>query len=122
MFVYNSLHCHQVANKIYLCSRVTNLDFQISLLDPPNNTSVSYSGPVEEGSLVTLTCNTIANPAVDSYTWYKVDGDQVTAVGSKKRLSTTVSEVDSQFYCKVSNRYGTQNSSITQIDVQCKSE
>lgn len=104
------------------CSCFTNLDFQISLLDAPNNTSVSYSGPVEEGSSVTLTCNTIANPAVDSYTWYKVDGDQVIAVGSKKRLSTTVSEVDSQFYCKVSNRYGAQNSSITQIDVQCKSE
>ncbi|KAF1388277.1 hypothetical protein PFLUV_G00088520 [Perca fluviatilis] len=56
--------------------------------------------------------------SVDSYTWYKVDGDQVTAVGSKNRLSTTVSEVDSRFYCKVSNGYGTQNSSITQIDVQ----
>ncbi|XP_070690993.1 myelin-associated glycoprotein-like [Pempheris klunzingeri] len=90
----------------------------IRVLYPPNNTSVSYSGPVQEGSPVTLTCNTNANPAVDSYTWYKVDGDQVTAVGSKKRISTTVSEVDSQFFCKVSNRYGTQNSSVTQIDVQ----
>lgn len=96
-------------------------DFQNSLSDPPNNTSVSYSGPVKEGSSVTLTCNTNANPVGDSYTWYKVDGDQVTAMGFKKRLSTTVSEVDSQFFCKVSNRYGAQNSSITQIDVHCKS-
>ncbi|TMS10913.1 B-cell receptor CD22 [Larimichthys crocea] len=85
---------------------------------PPNNTSVTYSGPVKEGSSVTLTCNTNANPVVDGYTWYKVDGDEVTAVGSKKTLSTTVSEVDSQFYCKVSNKYGAQNSSVTQIDVQ----
>ncbi|KAA8591820.1 hypothetical protein FQN60_017194 [Etheostoma spectabile] len=69
-----------------------------------------------KGGWVTLTCNANANPAVDSYTWYKVNGDQVTAVGSKNRLSTTVSEVDSRFYCKVSNGYGTQNSSITQID------
>ncbi|XP_051261429.1 B-cell receptor CD22-like [Dicentrarchus labrax] len=90
----------------------------LRVLYPPNNTSVSFSDPVEEGSSVTLTCSTNANPAVDSYTWYKVDGDQVTAVGSKKRLSTTVSEVDNQFYCKVSNRYGSQNSSIAQIDVQ----
>uniref|UniRef100_A0A8C4DEQ1 Ig-like domain-containing protein n=1 Tax=Dicentrarchus labrax TaxID=13489 RepID=A0A8C4DEQ1_DICLA len=88
----------------------------LRVLYPPNNTSVSFSDPVEEGSSVTLTCSTNANPAVDSYTWYKVDGDQVTAVGSKKRLSTTVSEVDNQFYCKVSNRYGSQNSSIAQID------
>ncbi|XP_069559850.1 B-cell receptor CD22-like [Brachyistius frenatus] len=85
---------------------------------PPNNTSVSYSGPVKEASSVTLTCNTNANPAVDTYTWYKVDGDQAADVGSKKRLSTTVSEVDSQFYCRVSNKYGSQNSSITQIDVE----
>lgn len=99
----------------------TYLHFQISLPDPPNNTIVSYPGPVKEGSSVTLTCNTNANPAVDSYTWYKVDGDQVAAVGSKKRLSTTVSEADRQFFCKVSNKYGSQNSSITQIEVQCKS-
>ncbi|XP_068425862.1 myelin-associated glycoprotein-like [Clinocottus analis] len=85
---------------------------------PPTNTSVSYSSPVVEGSSVTLTCNTNANPAVDSFTWYKVDADQVTAVGSKNRLSTTVSEVDNTFYCQVRNSYGNQNSSTTQIDVQ----
>ena len=96
--------------------------FTFSLSDPPNNTSVSYSGPVKEGSLVTLTCNTNANPAVDSYTWYKVNEEQVEAVGSKSKLSTTVTEVDSQFFCKVSNKYGGQNSSIADIDVQCKSK
>ncbi|XP_029359685.1 myelin-associated glycoprotein-like [Echeneis naucrates] len=85
---------------------------------PPNNTSVTSPGPVKEGSTVTLTCNANAYPAVDSYTWYKVDGDQVTAVGSKRKLSTTVSDVDSKFYCEASNKHGTQNSSITEIDVQ----
>uniref|UniRef100_A0A665UUL4 Ig-like domain-containing protein n=1 Tax=Echeneis naucrates TaxID=173247 RepID=A0A665UUL4_ECHNA len=89
-----------------------------SPLDPPNNTSVTSPGPVKEGSTVTLTCNANAYPAVDSYTWYKVDGDQVTAVGSKRKLSTTVSDVDSKFYCEASNKHGTQNSSITEIDVQ----
>ncbi|XP_053182664.1 myelin-associated glycoprotein-like [Scomber japonicus] len=89
----------------------------LRVLYAPNNTSVSYSGPVKEGSSVTLTCNTNANPAADSYTWYKVDGDQVTPVGSRKKLSPTVSEVDSQFYCTASNKYGAQNSTITLIDV-----
>ncbi|XP_033968674.1 B-cell receptor CD22-like isoform X2 [Trematomus bernacchii] len=93
-------------------STLIRLDIQY----PPKNTSVSYSATVKEGSLVNLTCNGNANPAV--YTWYKVNGGQVTDVGLGKRFSTTVSEVDRQFYCKVSNRYGTQNSSITQIDVQ----
>ncbi|KAL3059878.1 hypothetical protein OYC64_014472 [Pagothenia borchgrevinki] len=98
----------------------TDLRFEkfmtLHVLYPPKNTSVSYSATAKEGSLVNLTCNGNANPAV--YTWYKVNGGQVTDVGSGKRFSTTVSEVDRQFYCKVSNRYGTQNSSITQIDVQ----
>ncbi|XP_071062048.1 myelin-associated glycoprotein-like [Pseudochaenichthys georgianus] len=93
-------------------STLIRLDIQY----PPKNTSVSYSATVQEGSLLNLTCDGNANPAV--YTWYKVNGGQVTDVGSGKRFSTTVSEVDKQFYCKVSNRYGTQNSSITQIDVQ----
>ncbi|KAI9524126.1 hypothetical protein NQZ68_021088 [Dissostichus eleginoides] len=98
----------------------TDLRFErfmtLHVLYPPTNTSVSYSATVKEGSLVNLTCNGNANPAV--YTWYRVNGGQVTDVGSGKRFSTTVSEVDRHFYCKVSNRYGTQNSSITQIDVQ----
>ncbi|AWO96240.1 putative myelin-associated glycoprotein-like [Scophthalmus maximus] len=86
---------------------------------PPNNTSISSPvRPMREGSWVNLTCNTNAYPAVDSYAWYKVAGDQVSVVGSEKRLSTTVSDVDRTFYCKVSNRYGTQNSPIVHIDVQ----
>lgn len=120
------LHCYQLYNLILPPSspvsfyRCLILYCGNSLPDPPNNTSISDPGPVNEGSTATLTCNTNANPAVDSYTWYKVDGDEVTAVGSKKKLSTTVSEVDNKFYCQVSNTHGAQNSSITQIDVHCK--
>uniref|UniRef100_A0A8C2ZWN1 Ig-like domain-containing protein n=1 Tax=Cyclopterus lumpus TaxID=8103 RepID=A0A8C2ZWN1_CYCLU len=115
-FSCTALYNQQAGNSDFLYEKSVTL----RVLYPPNNTSVSYSGPVKEGSSVTLTCNTNANPAVDSFTWYKVDGDQVTAVGSKNRLSTTVSEVDSKFYCQVSSSYGNQNSSTTQIDVQCK--
>ncbi|XP_031708903.1 hemicentin-1-like isoform X2 [Anarrhichthys ocellatus] len=113
-FSCTALYNRQAGNSDLLYERSLTL----RVLYPPNNTSVSYSGPVKEGSSVTLTCNTNANPAVDSFAWYKVDGDQVTAVGSTNRLSTTVSEVDSKFYCQVSNGYGNQNSSTTQIDVQ----
>ncbi|XP_071376424.1 myelin-associated glycoprotein-like [Centroberyx affinis] len=90
----------------------------ISVLYPPNNTSVSLPGPVPEGSSVTLTCSSNANPAVDSYTWYSVDGDQVIPVGFRKKFTTKVSEENSQFYCEARNKYGTQNSSFIQIDVQ----
>ncbi|MEQ2301872.1 hypothetical protein AMECASPLE_000664 [Ameca splendens] len=85
---------------------------------PPHNTSVSDSGPVLEGSSVILSCSANANPEVDSYTWYKVNGEQVEAFGYKKKLSITATEVDSKFFCKANNKYGSQNSSIAQIDVQ----
>ncbi|XP_061573318.1 myelin-associated glycoprotein-like isoform X2 [Cololabis saira] len=90
----------------------------LQVLYPPTNTSLTYSDPVQEGASITLTCYSDANPAVDSYTWFKVNGEEVIAVGSKNPLSTTVTEVDSQFYCKADNKYGTQNSSVAQIDVQ----
>lgn len=92
------------------------------LADSPNNTSVSFPGPAHEGRPVTLSCHCDSNPAADRYTWYKVGGGQeVAEVGSEKTLSTVVSEDNSQFYCRASNRYGAQNSSVAQIDVLCKS-
>ncbi|XP_061839017.1 B-cell receptor CD22-like isoform X1 [Nerophis lumbriciformis] len=84
----------------------------------PKNTSVGYVSPVTEGTSITMTCITNANPVVDSYTWYQVDGDQVTPVGSSTKMSITVTEATNTFYCRVHNRYGYQNSSITVIDVQ----
>ncbi|KAM4736559.1 myelin-associated glycoprotein-like [Anableps anableps] len=90
----------------------------IQVFYPPHNTSVSDSGPVLEGSSVILICSTNANPEVDNYTWYKVNGEQVEAVGFKNKLSITATEVDNKFFCKADNRYGSQNSSIAQIDVQ----
>ncbi|KAM8869861.1 myelin-associated glycoprotein-like isoform 2-T3 [Spinachia spinachia] len=93
-------------------------DLSLRVLYPPNNTSVSHSGPVTEGTTVNLTCNTDANPPVHKFTWYQVDGDRVAAVAFQAWLSTNVSEADSRFFCQVGNGYGSQNSSIAQIDVQ----
>ena len=47
-----------------------------AFLDPPKlpSVSVSLSGEIVEGSSVTLTCSSDANPAA-KYTWYK-DGRQ----------------------------------------------
>lgn len=94
---------------------------QFSLPDPPNNTAVSPIGIVLEGSTVTLTCNSNANPLA-LYTWYRVSGDQVTSAGIWRWFTTKVSIDNSQFYCEARNRYGSQNSSVIQIDVQCKLE
>ncbi|XP_056300504.1 myelin-associated glycoprotein-like [Pseudoliparis swirei] len=113
-FSCSALHNRQAGNSDLLYENNVTL----RVLYPPHNTSVSYSGPVTEGSSVTLTCNTNANPAVDRFIWYRVDGDQATAVGLWKRLSAAVSEENSTFYCQAGNDRGNQNSATTQIDVQ----
>ncbi|XP_051921596.1 B-cell receptor CD22-like [Hippocampus zosterae] len=91
---------------------------RLQVLHGPKNTSVSYPGPVMAGMSVTLTCNTIANPAVRDYFWYLVDGGHVTQVGRRKRLIIDVTEASPSFQCGVINKYGVQNSSVITIDVQ----
>ncbi|CAB1333502.1 unnamed protein product, partial [Coregonus sp. 'balchen'] len=89
-----------------------------NVLYPPKNTSVSVSpsSSVVEGSSVTLTCSSNANPPVESYTWYRVDREQVTEVGSSRMLTIKVPVDNSQFYCETRNHLGSQNSSVTQLD------
>eukprot|EP00063_Salmo_salar_P080835 XP_014055670.1 PREDICTED: B-cell receptor CD22-like [Salmo salar] len=90
----------------------------VTVLFSPKNTSVSVSpsGPVVEGSSVTLTCSSNANPAV-SYTWYRVNGVQVTTMGSSRMLTIQVSANNSLFYCEARNDHGTENSSVIQLDL-----
>ncbi|XP_031642486.1 B-cell receptor CD22 isoform X2 [Oncorhynchus kisutch] len=90
----------------------------LNVLYPPKNTSVSVSpsSSAIEGSSVTLTCSSNANPPVGSYTWYRVNQEQVTEVGSSRMLTIKVPADNSQFYCETRNRLGSQNSSVTQLD------
>ncbi|XP_061632356.1 B-cell receptor CD22-like isoform X2 [Phyllopteryx taeniolatus] len=96
----------------------TERTMTLQVLHGPKNTSVSYVGPVTAGTWVTLTCNTIANPSVNTYTWYRVDAGQGTVVENRKRHLVRVTEDSPTFYCRVRNTYGEQNSSVTTIDVQ----
>ncbi|KAK6326171.1 hypothetical protein J4Q44_G00018160 [Coregonus suidteri] len=91
---------------------------QLGVPYPPRNTlaSVSPSSSVVEGSSVSLTCSSNANPAVGRYNWYRVNGEQVTTVGARRMLSVQVPADDSYFYCEASNDHGTENSSVIQLD------
>ncbi|KAK6326172.1 hypothetical protein J4Q44_G00018170 [Coregonus suidteri] len=90
----------------------------VTVLYSPKNTSVSVSpsSSVVEGSSVSLTCSSNANPAVGRYNWYRVNGEQVTTVGARRMLSVQVPADDSYFYCEASNDHGTENSSVIQLD------
>ncbi|KAJ8245728.1 hypothetical protein COCON_G00235390, partial [Conger conger] len=76
---------------------------------PPKNTSVlvSPSGSVFEGSSVTLTCSSKANPPVQNYTWYRVNGPEMNTVGTGQNLTFNVTECSgSEHYCEAQNEHG----------------
>ncbi|KAG9330767.1 hypothetical protein JZ751_022164 [Albula glossodonta] len=88
---------------------------------PPKNTSVSFSpsGPVLEGSSVTLTCSSNANPPVQSYTWYKVNGTEMNTVGTGQNLTFSVTKPSDsgQYYCEAQNEHGMENSTTALLDI-----
>ncbi|KAM6967576.1 myelin-associated glycoprotein-like [Aplochiton taeniatus] len=99
VFTFTASHVHH-GQRIYCAANYQRQDNQIvsseswltlSVKFAPKVTSISVSpcGPLREGSSVTLTCSSDANPAV-SYTWYRVDGGGVIPVGFGQKLITKV--------------------------------
>uniref|UniRef100_A0A3P8YTU5 Ig-like domain-containing protein n=1 Tax=Esox lucius TaxID=8010 RepID=A0A3P8YTU5_ESOLU len=85
----------------------------------PKNTSVSVSpsGEIMEGSSVTLTCNSDANPPVDKYTWYKKTVTSPKASGQTYSITNITSEDSGEYYCEAENKYGRLNSSSVFVEV-----
>ncbi|XP_030638758.1 sialoadhesin-like [Chanos chanos] len=91
-----------------------------SVYSPKNPTvSVSPSGEIVEGSSVTLTCSSDANPSVHTYTWYKKNGAETSLMRSGQNYSiTNISSEDSgQYYCSTENTLGSNNSTLFTVDV-----
>uniref|UniRef100_A0A8C7NP14 B-cell receptor CD22 n=1 Tax=Oncorhynchus mykiss TaxID=8022 RepID=A0A8C7NP14_ONCMY len=88
----------------------------------PRNTSVSVSpsGEIVEGSLVTLTCSSDANPPVDKYTWYKKNIASPKASGQSYSITSISSEDRGDYYCEAMNIRGTETSIPVHINVMCK--
>jgi len=94
--------------------------------DAPKLPSVSVRpSEVEEGSSVTLTCSSDANPAAQ-YTWYKED--QTWYKNGYKRLSedsqlsfSSIQSSDSGWsHCTAANKLGWEQSASSFIDVKCE--
>ncbi|XP_035282685.1 basement membrane-specific heparan sulfate proteoglycan core protein-like [Anguilla anguilla] len=94
----------------------------LSVRYPPKNTSVavSPSGEIVEGSSVTLTCSSDANPPVQNYTWFKKNDTGVWLAGSGQSLnfSNFRSWNRGRYYCEAQNRLGAQNASAILVTVQ----
>ncbi|XP_055792891.1 sialoadhesin-like [Salvelinus fontinalis] len=104
----------------YSCTVEHHEDLHSPAVYAPKNTSVSVSpsGEIVEGSSVTLTCSSDANPPVDKYTWYKKNGASLT--GSEKTfLITNINSEDSgEYYCEAESIYGSLNSSSVSVNIQ----
>ncbi|XP_047433457.1 B-cell receptor CD22-like [Mugil cephalus] len=78
--------------------------------------SVSPSGEIVEGSSVTLTCSSDANP-VANYTWYKENEDSPKASGQIFTITDFRPEHRGSYYCEAKNRRGRHNSTLHLVGV-----
>ncbi|XP_060923482.1 B-cell receptor CD22-like [Limanda limanda] len=82
----------------------------------PPSVSVSPSGEIMEGSSVTLTCSSDANPAAH-YTWYKENRTLLQGPEGVYHLSSISSGDSGVYSCKSENQYGLNSTSL-HLDVQ----
>uniref|UniRef100_A0A3Q3L125 Ig-like domain-containing protein n=1 Tax=Mastacembelus armatus TaxID=205130 RepID=A0A3Q3L125_9TELE len=79
-------------------------------LYPPKllSVSVSPSAEIVEGSSVTLTCSSDANPAAN-YTWYKENEESPKASGQIFTITDIRPEHSGKYYCEAQNTRGRHN-------------
>ncbi|KAJ4944142.1 hypothetical protein JOQ06_012687 [Pogonophryne albipinna] len=85
----------------------------------PPSVSVSPSAEIEEGSSVTLTCSSDANPAAN-YTWYKDETSYSSILNEEHQIvfSSIYSSDSGQYFCTAENELGRKTSENVFIDVK----
>ncbi|XP_070771473.1 Fc receptor-like protein 2 [Enoplosus armatus] len=104
---------------IYYCKseneygQISSTSVHINVLYPPKPPSVSVSPSAEimEGSSVTLSCSSDANPAA-TYTWYKENEDSPKASGQNFSITDIRAEHSGSYYCEAQNSRGRHNSTL----------
>ncbi|MBN3325324.1 CD22 protein, partial [Atractosteus spatula] len=88
--------------------------------DAPKSTSVSISpsGEIAEGSSVTLTCSSSANPPVKNYSWFKISGTGPLYKGPNYTIINISSADSGQYYCEAQNEIGALNSTAVTLTVK----
>ncbi|KAL6481968.1 hypothetical protein MHYP_G00100480 [Metynnis hypsauchen] len=96
-----SYHCAVLDQKLQSPEVTLNVRY-----GPKNiSVSISPSGEIVEGSSVTLTCSSDANPPVQNYTWFKEGGSSPVGSGHSYRALQS-----GFYYCVALNEHGSQKS------------
>ncbi|KAK6470115.1 B-cell receptor CD22-like, partial [Huso huso] len=103
----------------YCCASAENSSFKSEQINLIVKSSVGAPGGIAEGSSVTLTCTSNANPPVSSYTWFRRDGngDEEKARQQHLNFSSITSSDSGDYYCEANNSLGAQNSSSVHLSV-----
>ncbi|XP_032419724.1 B-cell receptor CD22-like [Xiphophorus hellerii] len=103
----------------YYCTAINKMGQNTSRVNvdvkyAPRSPSVSQSpsGDIVVGSSVTLTCSSDANPAAN-YTWYKEGEKAQKDSGEKFTITNIQNEHSGNYYCKVQNKIGHHNTSVS---------
>ncbi|KAM6968133.1 B-cell receptor CD22-like [Aplochiton taeniatus] len=113
-------HCRARNGISTAWSRVVQLDVQYA---PVNvRVEVSPPGSLAEGSSVNLTCSSEANPAVDSYTWYRRTGppnsSSLVGPGQVLFLASLDPSQTGHYLCQASNSLGEDNSTLVEGEME----
>ncbi|XP_059205007.1 B-cell receptor CD22-like [Centropristis striata] len=92
-------------------SGVLNIDVEYG----PKNTSVRRWMEAYAGSNISLICSSHANPPVENYTWFKIDGDAIRDVGHQPVFFPGDG---GHYLCSATNKHGSQNSSVVTLKIQ----
>ncbi|XP_041958609.1 B-cell receptor CD22-like [Alosa sapidissima] len=117
----NKLHLNPVSSEdagSYSCAvsgheSLSSNDVFLNVRYRPTHVSVSISPSdgIKEGTSVTLTCSSDANPPVHTYTWYMKSGAESLVRGTGESISFNLtSDTSGLYYCEAQNELGSQNS------------
>ncbi|CAL8399026.1 unnamed protein product [Arctogadus glacialis] len=106
--------CHAENQYGQLSSNLLFMDVQYAPKTP--SVTVSPSGEIEEGSSVTLSCSSDANPAAN-YTWFREHQDSVKESGQNYTITNITSEHGGNYYCQAHNAIGHHNATFLLIQV-----
>ncbi|XP_054622353.1 myelin-associated glycoprotein-like [Dunckerocampus dactyliophorus] len=113
---YN-LECSAVYN-LKRHSQQTRSSVTLSVLFDPRDTvaSISPSGPVPFGTLVTMRCSSRANPP-SNFTWFMTDKNNTLIIVSWGEVWHLEVTQQGDFYCLASNSLGQQTSTMLRVAI-----